>query len=44
MKYYLVNIDGDFLVYTDIFKAREMARIAGVRLQAINRFDVLCNA
>lgn len=44
MKYYLVNIDGDLLVYTDMFKAREMARIAGARLQAINRFDVLCNA
>lgn len=44
MKYYLVNVDGDLMVYVDVFKAREAAHIAGVRLQAINDFDVLCDA
>lgn len=43
MSFYIVNISGDFQVYTDIAKATEAARAAGVQFETVRGFDGLCD-
>ena len=43
MSFYIVNISGDLWVYTDINKASEAARAAGVRFDTVRGLDGLCD-